>query len=312
MSAGIRSFILAGIVAAKNFQPGSGSGVIAVESVSLDESYIGGTVGEPIQLTATVLPENATDKTVSWGSDDEAVAIVSSSGLVTIVAEDGACIITVTTTDGGKIDTTDVIKTDYTGDELDPAGVDEAIIALTGNGYLDLTFNFLANAPRTSASDAAVALLTAGFNNIKTELNIAPTDLTLIPSSILEGNSIGDVVGVLTAVDANDYDTHTFSLVSGTGDTDNASFTVDGTDLKAAEEFDYETKTSYSIRLQVEDANGETFAKQVTVSITNDETDDPTLLGEWNFNETTGNLIDQAQSNDGVLSGELQGELQGL
>ena len=72
---------------------------IAVTSVSLDNTDIYIIVGNTEQLTATVLPDNASDKSVTWSSSDETVATVSSAGLVTAVAE-GIATITVTTKDG--------------------------------------------------------------------------------------------------------------------------------------------------------------------------------------------------------------------
>lgn len=52
------------------------------------------------QLTATVAPSTAVDKSVTWSSNNTGVATVSESGLVTAVAV-GSAVITVTTTDGG-------------------------------------------------------------------------------------------------------------------------------------------------------------------------------------------------------------------
>lgn len=43
-------------------------------------------LGENITLSATVYPESTTDKTVAWGSDNPAVASVSSDGLVTALS----------------------------------------------------------------------------------------------------------------------------------------------------------------------------------------------------------------------------------
>ncbi|MDE5744577.1 MAG: Ig-like domain-containing protein [Paramuribaculum sp.] len=54
-----------------------------------------------LQLTATVTPENATDRTVTWGSSDESVATVDANGLVTAI-KTGKAIITATTKNGLK------------------------------------------------------------------------------------------------------------------------------------------------------------------------------------------------------------------
>lgn len=61
-------------------------------------------IGQTIQLNATVEPANATEKTVSWSSDNESVATVSEVGMVTAVAE-GEATITCTTIDQGTTDT---------------------------------------------------------------------------------------------------------------------------------------------------------------------------------------------------------------
>jgi|GEM_PF-614699 len=55
--------------------------------------------GETLQLIATILPDNATNKNVTWSSQNEAVATVSADGLVTAVGK-GNTIISVTTEDG--------------------------------------------------------------------------------------------------------------------------------------------------------------------------------------------------------------------
>lgn len=59
---------------------------VPVESIALDQASFVGAPGSTVQLTATVLPEDATDKTVDWFSDDESVATVDENGLVTLVA----------------------------------------------------------------------------------------------------------------------------------------------------------------------------------------------------------------------------------
>ena len=76
-----------------------GTYVIPVTGVSLDESSITLDVGGSQTLTATVTPEDATNKKVCWSSDNEAVATVSEDGVVTAVAG-GTAVITATTHDG--------------------------------------------------------------------------------------------------------------------------------------------------------------------------------------------------------------------
>lgn len=80
---------------------------VEVESVTLNKTELELVEEEHETLTATVLPENATDKTVTWSSSDEAVATVADgvvtavkAGTATITATAGdksaSCIVTVT------------------------------------------------------------------------------------------------------------------------------------------------------------------------------------------------------------------------
>lgn len=86
-------------------QPSSSSSsqaVVAVESVSLTSEKTTLKVGESTQLSVVILPENATDKTVTYQSSNTAVSI-NQSGLVQAVSE-GEATVTVTTNDGNKTD----------------------------------------------------------------------------------------------------------------------------------------------------------------------------------------------------------------
>ena len=76
--------------------------VVKVESVSLDKSeYTFNTIGNTLTLKATVLPADATDKSLEWTSSNEEVATVDADGKVTAKGY-GAATITVTTKDQGK------------------------------------------------------------------------------------------------------------------------------------------------------------------------------------------------------------------
>ena len=75
------------------------SKIVAVTSITLDKTSLSMKVGETETITAIVSPDNATDKTVEWGSSDVAVATVADgiitakkSGEATITAKSGSCI----------------------------------------------------------------------------------------------------------------------------------------------------------------------------------------------------------------------------
>ena len=74
---------------------------VKVSGVSIDKPTLSMTEGETANLTAIVLPENATNKAVAWKSGNSGVADVDASGKVTAVKA-GTSDITVTTADGGK------------------------------------------------------------------------------------------------------------------------------------------------------------------------------------------------------------------
>lgn len=80
---------------------------VKVTGVTLNKSSITLTRTHTETLTATVLPENASNKAVTWSSNNETVASVSSTGVVTANAV-GNAEITVTTQDGNKTATCNV------------------------------------------------------------------------------------------------------------------------------------------------------------------------------------------------------------
>lgn len=103
------------------FVLGSCSRDVSVVSVELDHTDVVVGIGRTLTLTATVLPRDATNRAVTWSSNNLAVATVDEFGMVTGV-EDGEAIITVTTQDGNRTATCRVTVTlivDVEGVELD-------------------------------------------------------------------------------------------------------------------------------------------------------------------------------------------------
>ena len=72
--------------------------VVAVTGVKLDQKTLTLNAGESAQLTATVSPSNATNKSVTWSASNSNVSV--SGGKVTAKTA-GSAIVTVTTADGG-------------------------------------------------------------------------------------------------------------------------------------------------------------------------------------------------------------------
>ncbi|WP_055665734.1 Ig-like domain-containing protein [Desnuesiella massiliensis] len=78
---------------------------VIAESISLDKTSLNMLEGTTEKLTATVLPENTTNKKVTWTSSDSSVAFVDENGNVVAIKE-GQAIITATTTDGTNLTAT--------------------------------------------------------------------------------------------------------------------------------------------------------------------------------------------------------------
>ncbi len=83
--------------------------------------------------------------------------------------------------------------------------------------------------------------------------NHSPTDILLDNISINENQEVNTFIGEFQVIDPDTIDCHIYSFVSGSGDNDNSSFLISGDSLLCGEVFDYETKNTYSIRVQVTD-----------------------------------------------------------
>ena len=112
---------------------------VSVTEVTLDKTELTLTEGETETLTATVKPDNADNKKVTWSSDKTEIATVDGAGRVTAVKA-GVAVVTVTTEDGGKTATCKVTvkaKTvPVTGVEVNPWAV---TLSVRGTSKLSYT-----------------------------------------------------------------------------------------------------------------------------------------------------------------------------
>nr|RNJ70892.1 MAG: DUF4347 domain-containing protein [Leptolyngbya sp. IPPAS B-1204] len=147
--------------------------------------------------------------------------------------------------------------------------------------------------------------------------NAAPTDLSLSTTAIDENVSANTTVGTFTTTDPDTGNTFTYSLVAGTGSTDNNAFTIVGNELKIKDSPDYEQKSSYSIRVRTTDQNGATFEKPLTITV-NDVNEAPAgplelrvdlsdqaanPAGNWNVIPSAGTFNGLKDFNSGTATG---------
>lgn len=154
--------------------------------------------------------------------------------------------------------------------QVDAKTYDVTVNGISGEGAIGLNLkdddSIIDNAANTLGG---AGLSNGDFTGDVYTTNLLPRDIDISTVSIFENNFVGDIIGALSSTDADIEDVHTYAIVSGTGDTDNGSFTIEGTDLKAAEVFDFETKESYSLRIKTDDGNGGAYEHELTIAIDN-------------------------------------------
>lgn len=158
---------------------------IPVTGVTIDQSNIVIEQQQIIQLTATVLPTNATNKNISWSSSSTNIATVSNSGLITGI-NPGEVTITATTLDGSYTDqiTITVLEADIA--PIANAGIDItrqlpiSTIILTGyatGGNGTLTYLWTTNASLTISNATSLTPTISGFTNSGTfTITLTATD----------------------------------------------------------------------------------------------------------------------------------------
>ncbi|WP_113647753.1 MBG domain-containing protein, partial [Pedobacter chitinilyticus] len=133
-----------------------------------------------------------------------------------------------------------------------------------------------------TVSGAAAANYTITYTNgVLTVKPGAPTSVSLAAVTLLENRPAGTTAGTLSSTSDDPAATFTYSLVAGTGDTDNALFAVSGTSLNTAAILDYETKATYSVRVRSTTQYGFSLDRVFTINLT-DVNEVPTLAAVAN------------------------------
>jgi len=113
------------------------SNVLAT-SLTLDAAEASLAPDETLTLTATLLPEDATNPALAWTSSNEKVATVDEYGVVTAIA-DGEATITVSTTDGSDLSATCVVTVETKEAEGDVTDYDNMIYFEDATAFVNTT-----------------------------------------------------------------------------------------------------------------------------------------------------------------------------
>jgi gliding motility-associated-like protein len=120
---------------------------------------------------------------------------------------------------------------------------------------------------RVRTTDQGSLYYEKAFTLTINDVNEAPTDIALSASAINENVTANSTVGTLSSTDPDAANAFTYTLVSGTGNTDNPSFNISGSSLRITNIPDFETKSSYTVRLRTSDQGGLYFEKAFTITI---------------------------------------------
>ncbi|MGB5981147.1 MAG: T9SS type A sorting domain-containing protein [Nonlabens sp.] len=114
-----------------------------------------------------------------------------------------------------------------------------------------------------SSGDDTLGGMSLSLSELTT--NNFPTDITL-SNSFINSSATGSntIVGTLSTTDADTGDTFTYSLVSGTGDSNNGSFNISGNSLRTNGTL---SPGVYGVRINTNDGTDD-FAKQFNITVT--------------------------------------------
>lgn len=185
------SLLLAVVLAVSLALPAAAASV-AVTGVTLDKTSVTLAPKDSITLKATVQPDNATNQDLTWSSNREDVATVSSKGVVTAVAE-GTTTITVKTKESSYSATCNVTvaKSTVTGLTIDPAGPEILPVGKTRT--------LVAKATYSNGTTSTVDVTWS-----RTNANIADVSSEGVVTAVAEGSS--EIIGTYKYTDKDNKD----------------------------------------------------------------------------------------------------------
>ncbi len=241
---------------------GNTSGAAATKAVSVTA------VNDSPTIAGTVAAQAVTDKSTLTPFATVTVGDLDHASIAVTLSLDATAKGALSNLGDGSVDADTGVYT-VTGS---PAAVTSAIRGLvftpTENRVVPgatetTTFTIeIEDAQAATATDAATTV-------VATSINDAPTDLALSGSNLSHSAGANGIVGTLSTTDADTGETFTYSLVAGTGATDNASFNISGNQLRATAPTGL-APGNHSVRVQTKDASDATFEEAFTIAVGDD------------------------------------------
>ena len=195
---------------------------VAVSSVTLDKETLSLKIGETYSLIATVLPESAANKKVSWSSSNKSVATVDETGKVTATGV-GSAKITVTTEDGGKTASCSVSVSSI---PVTGVSLNKASLSLTIGG----TEQLIATVAPTNATNKNVTWSSSNSNvaTVDSNGNVSAIKVgtAIITATTEEGGKKATCSVTVNPVSVTGVSLNQTSLTMAIGDTQTLAATV--------------------------------------------------------------------------------------
>ncbi|CAL1518438.1 gliding motility-associated C-terminal domain-containing protein [Chitinophaga sp. MM2321] len=252
-------------------------GVQCGAAMVLNGSTIKDAAGNPATLTLNNVGAQTNIKV-------DAVLPVVTAGQVFTIAENSPVATvagTVAATDAGAVLPLQqyTITTNVNPDgDADPAfSINPVTGALTVNDAGDL--NYEANPSFDISVTVSDGVNTSAVQTVHitlTNVPEAPTDITLSNNAVFENNAVNAVIGALSATSVEPGEAITYTLAAGAGSTDNTAFNIAGSNLRATQAFNFETQTTYNIRIRATAPAGEFFEKAFVITV-RDVNEAPTI-----------------------------------
>ena len=151
-------------------------------------------------------------------------------------------------------------------------GVSKMAVPSSGTGVF--TTDLAGLIPGTSYAFKAYALNSVGTSYsataaLTTTANSIPADLSLSNGTVTQSRGVDAVVGMLSTIDADSDDIHSYTFIEGAGDAHNSLFNLVGSELRANDARALPAG-GYSVRMQTADGYGGSLAKTLTIAVVDD------------------------------------------